>query len=112
MKKKFQALMAYLRTLNPDQETIDGQKVGKLPRKTADKAKRKGYYVKNPNITPTQLQEVERLVEEWKPHLVVEHSPDPRRNESTGKWYDPSLFIGQPFDSATEDDLYDYGEDL
>ena len=112
MKKKFRALMDYLRSLNPDQELKDGQKVGKLPRSFNPNGKRKGFYILNPNITPAQLQEVKHLVEEWKPHLVVEHRDQPRRDETTGKWFDPILSIAQPFKGQTEDELLDYGEDL
>ena len=113
MKKKFQALKDKLRAINPlTEKTKAGEVVGQLPRNFNPNGKRKGFYVKNPNVTPTQLQEIERLVEEWKPHLVVEHQSTPRQDPKTGKWFDPMLSIGQPFDKPTEDDLYDYGEDL
>ena len=101
MKKKFIAIMKFLQGVDPK---------GSKPRQTSKEAKRKGFYVQNP--TPFDLSVLTALVADWKPHLIVEHNPTPVQNKTSGKWYDPSVFVGQPFAEATDDELYDYGQDL
>ena len=105
MKKHFLAIIAFLQDINP---LTDKEGKGLVPRKTRKDAVRKGIYILNP--TRFDMAELEALVIKLKPHLVVEYNPAPRLNSKTGRWMDPSVFVGQPFDEDTVDDLYDYGE--
>tara|TARA_R100000458_G_C8189349_1_gene183565 strand:- start:176 stop:517 length:342 start_codon:yes stop_codon:yes gene_type:complete len=113
MKKKLLAILRFMAQFNTLTEVKNGETVPKLPRKTKDTAKRKGFYITNPNaVSPAQISELETLVSAWKEHLVVEYNPIPRVNKSSGEVFPPSLFIGQPFASDTEEELLDFGDDL
>ena len=107
MKKKFRAVMAFLQSINP---LTDKAGEGLKPRTTRKDAKRKGFYVQNPK-GPLNIAEIESLVADWKPHWVVEHNVNPRQDKATGKWFPPSLFIGQPFDEPSEDELFEECQD-
>ena len=96
MKKNFIAMMNYLAGL-----TEHGKTVLMSPKQS----KRKGFRVLNPK--PFDLAKITALVHAFKPNWVVEHELNRTQNKTTGDWYEPNLFIGQPFNVKSHDEMFD-----
>ena len=107
--KKFKLILAFMQGINPltsvDKKT--GEEVGKKPRKTKPSAKLKGLFVLNPK--PFAIAELEQLVEDYNPDLVVRLTPPVTKD---GKFIPPMAWVGQDFAEDTDEELLDFANEL
>ena len=97
MKKKFIALLTFLESILSDDKS---SRVIMSPKTS----KRKGFRVVNP--TPFAISELEVLVDALGKGWIIEHVTVPTQNKTSGEWYQPSVFVGQPFATKDRDEMF------
>ena len=97
MKKAFIALLTFLEGIL----SADASARVILSPKTS---KRTGFRVVNP--TPFVISELIALVDALGKNWIVEHVTTPTQNKATGEWYQPSVFVGQPFATKDRDEMF------
>ena len=97
MKKKFIALLTFLESILSDDKS---SRVIMSPKTS----KRKGFRVVNP--TPFIISELEVLVDALGKGWIIDHVTVPTQNKATGEWYQPSVFVGQPFATKDRDEMF------
>ena len=101
MKKAFIALLKYLEALLP--EPVAGEASPRVIM-SPKSSKRKGFRVVNP--TPFIISELTALVDACEKGWAIEHQVKPTQNKTSGQWYDPSIFVGQPFAAKDRDEMF------
>ena len=97
MKKAFIALLTFLESILSDDKS---SRVIMSPKTS----KRKGFRVVNP--TPFIISELEVLVDALGKGWIIDHVTVPTQNKATGEWYQPSVFVGQPFATKDRDEMF------
>ena len=97
MKKAFIALLTFL-------ESILSADTSARVIMSSKTSKRKGFRVVNP--TPFVISELSALVDALGKGWIVEHVTTPTQNKATGEWYQPSVFVGQPFATKDRDEMF------
>ena len=105
--KHLQAILAFMRNINPLTVIEDGVKVGRKPRMTRPEAKLKGLFILNPK--PFVIAELEKLVQAYNPALVVRHSEASMRDN---KLIPAMLWVGQDFAENTDEELLAFTDSL
>ena len=67
-------------------------------------SKRKGFRVVLP--TPFVISELQALVDACGKGWAIEQQLKPSQNQTTGEWYKPSVFVGQPFPTKDRDEMF------
>ena len=101
MREAFDALLDFLESKLPNPVAGETPPQVTMSPKTS---KKKGYRVSNP--TPFVISELQALVDACERGWVIEHQVKPTQNKATGQWYDPSLFVGQPFAAKDRDTMF------
>ena len=101
MKKAFIALLKYLESITPKPSADNPSPRVIMSPKDSN---RKGFRVILP--TPFVIAELSALVDACGKGWIIDNQLIPTQNKTTGEWYKPSVFVGQPFATKDRDEMF------
>ena len=101
MKKHFIALLKALEDILP--KPVVGEATPRVIM-SPKSSKRKGFRVINP--TPFVISELQALVDACEKGWIIDNQLKPTQNKTSGEWYQPSVFVGQPFATKDRDEMF------